>query len=271
MSEAQVLRVRRPRLVDDLPPRLWFDGDVVATHLGNAAGLLFPLGERFFVRSVRKFAGRVTDPGLAARIRGFAGQEALHAREHERFFLALTGHGLDPAPFLRVYERLAYRGIEAVTPDVVSLATTVALEHFTAVLAEEIFRADLLSRAHPWAAALLAWHAAEELEHRAVAFDVLQKVDPRYRTRVLGMVIATAGLAAFWGAATAYLLYQDHREGRPVRAHDLATLRKNPRSIGRDVFLRGLREYFERDFHPLKRDCMDLARRYLVDAGLEAA
>ena len=241
---------------------------MVSTHLGNAAGLLFPLGERFFVRSVRKFAGQVTDPGLAARIRGFAGQEALHAREHERFFLALTGHGLDPAPFLRVYERLAYRGIEAVTPDVVSLATTVALEHFTAVLAEEIFRADLLSRAHPWAAALLRWHAAEEIEHRAVAFDVLRAVDPRYRVRMAGLVSATLCLAGFWALGFGVLVVQDP-DARPFGvARGLWRVNREHRLVAR-VFVAGIRDYVRRDFHPDQRPepAAALAWRAAFDAG----
>lgn len=268
MTEAQVPRTRRPDLAASSPSRLWFDGDVASTHLGNAAGLLFPLGERFFVRSVRKFAHRVADPALTARIRGFAWQEALHAREHERFFAAMTGHGLDPKPFLRVYERLAYGGIEAVTPDVVSLATTVALEHFTAVLAEEMFASDLLKRADPWAAALLTWHAAEELEHRAVAFDVLAAVDPRYRVRMAGLLSATLCLAGFWALGFGMLVVQDPdaRFGGVVRG--LWRVQRERRLVGR-VFVTGIRDYVRRDFHPDQRPepAAAVAWRRAFDAG----
>lgn len=271
-SGPRPIRPRSPRFDFREVPRHWLASSGLATHIANGANLLFPSGERFFVRSVWRYVDRVTDPVELEAVRGFCQQEGRHAKAHEDWFASMRAQGYDVDGFLKWYERVAWETLEPRFSREMSLAVTAALEHYTAIMAEGALSDGVLDRAaHPVMRDLLQWHAAEEIEHRAVAFDVLQKVDPRYRTRALGMVLATMGLAAFWGAATAYLLYQDHREGRPVRAHDLATLRMNPRSIGRDVFLRGLREYFERDFHPLKRDCMDLARRYLVDAGLEAA
>ena len=271
-SGPRPIRPRSPRFDFREVPRHWLASSGLATHIANGANLLFPSGERFFVRSVWRYVDRVTDPAELDAVRGFCQQEGRHAKAHEDWFAAMRAQGYDVDGFLKWYERVAWETLEPRFSREMALAVTAALEHYTAIMAEGALSDGVLTHAaHPAMRDLLLWHACEEIEHRAVAFDVLQKVDPRYRTRALGMVMATVGLAAFWGAATAYLLYQDHREGRPVRAHDLATLRMNPRSIGRDVFLRGLREYFERDFHPLKRDCMDLARRYLVDAGLEAA
>lgn len=266
------IRPRSPRFDFGAVPRHWLAGSGLATHIANGANLLFPSGERFFVRSVWRYLDRVTDPAELEAVRGFCQQEGRHARAHEDWFDAMRAQGYDVDGFLRLYERLAWEVLEPRFSREMSLAVTAALEHYTAIMAEGALADGVLDRvAHPMMRDLLLWHAAEEIEHRAVAFDVLQKVDPRYRTRAAGMVLATLGLAAFWGSATAYLLLQDHRAGRPVRAEDLATLRMNPRRIGRDVFLRGLREYFERDFHPLKRDCIELAQRYLREAGLEAA
>lgn len=271
-SGQRVIRPRSPRFDFREVPRHWLAASGLATHIANGANLLFPSGERFFVRSVWRYVDRVTDPRELEAVRGFCQQEGRHAKAHEDWFAAMRAQGYDVDGFLAWYERLAWETLEPRFSREMSLAVTAALEHYTAIMAEGALADGVLDRAaHPAMRDLLLWHAAEEIEHRAVAFDVLQKVDPRYRTRAAGMVVATVGLAAFWAAATGYLLYQDARDGRPVRAHDIDTLRMNPRRIGRDVFLRGLREYFERDFHPLKRDCMDLARRYLVDAGLEAA
>ena len=271
-SGQRVIRPRSPRFDFREVPRHWLASSGLATHIANGANLLFPSGERFFVRSVWRYVDRVTDPRELEAVRGFCQQEGRHAKAHEDWFAAMRAQGYDVDGFLAWYERLAWETLEPRFSREMSLAVTAALEHYTAIMAEGALADGVLDRAaHPVMRDLLLWHAAEEIEHRAVAFDVLQKVDPRYRTRAAGMVVATVGLAAFWAAATGYLLYQDARDGRPVRAHDIDTLRMNPRRIGRDVFLRGLREYFERDFHPLKRDCMDLARRYLVDAGLEAA
>ncbi|MFO0624701.1 MAG: metal-dependent hydrolase [Polyangiales bacterium] len=266
------IRPRSPRFDFREVPRFWLASSGLATHIVNGANLLFPSGERFFVRSVWRYVDRVTDPAELNAVRAFCQQEGRHAKAHEDWFTAMRAQGYDVDGFLKWYERLAWETLEPRFSRELALAVTAALEHYTAIMAEGALSDGVLDHAaHPVMRDLLLWHAAEEIEHRAVAFDVLQKVDPRYRTRVLGMVVATLGLAAFWGAATGYLVYQDAREGRPLRAYDLETMRQNPRHIGRDVFLRGLREYFERDFHPLKRDCLDLARRYLVDAGLEPA
>lgn len=274
-QEAQAprpIRPRSPRFEFGDVPRHWLAGSGLVTHIANGANLLFPAGERFFVRSVRRYLDRVTDPVELEAVRGFCGQEGRHARAHEDWFDAMRAQGYEVDRFLAWYEHLAFKVLEPRFSREMALSVTVALEHYTAIMAEGALTDGVLpNAAHPAMRDLLMWHAAEEIEHRAVAFDVLQKVDPRYRTRALGMILATAGLGAFWVAATAHLIYQDHRAGRPLRGHDVRTLRSSPRSIARDVFLRGLREYFERDFHPLKRDTIDLARRYLAEAGLEPA
>jgi predicted metal-dependent hydrolase len=269
---ARPIHPRTPRFDFSEVPRHWLASSGLATHIANGANLLFPSGERFFVRSVRRYLDRVTDPAELAAVKGFCQQEGRHAKAHEDWFDAMRAQGYDVDGFLAWYEKLAWETLEPRFPRAMALSITAALEHYTAIMAEGALRDGVLDRAaHPAMRDLLLWHAAEEIEHRAVAFDVLQKVDARYRTRALGMVIATLGLAGFWASAVAYLLYQDRRAGRPVRAHDLDVMRMNPRSIGRDVFLRGLREYFERDFHPLKRDCLDAAEDYLRRAGLEPA
>lgn len=265
------IRPRAPRFDFSQVPRHWLAGSGLATQIANGVNLLFPAGERFFVRSVRRYMDRVTDPAELADVKGFFGQEGRHSKAHEDWFDAMRAQGYEIDRFLAWYEHVAWEVLEPRFSRETALSVTAALEHYTAIMGEGALSDGMLDRAaHPVMRDLLKWHAAEEVEHRAVAFDVLQKVDPRYRTRVLGMMIATGGLLAFWAAATGMLVLQDHRAGRPLRAHDVETLRMNPRSIGRDVIARGLREYFDRDFHPLRRDCIEVARRYLVDAGIDA-
>jgi predicted metal-dependent hydrolase len=247
-------------------PRHWFGGNVLATHIVNGVCLLFPAGERFFVRSVNYYLDRVDDPHLRAQIKGFFGQEGRHAREHERFFEALEAQGYDVRRFLRLYERVAYGFIERVAPRSLALATTAACEHYTAIIAEHGLRQRLLDLAHPRVRALLLWHAAEEIEHRAVAFDVLQKVSPGYGLRVAGMLMATVCLGGFWVAASLALLAQED-------GLDLARLRRDwsvarERTLPHGVFLRGLREYLRPGFHPAQADIDGLAADYLASVGL---
>jgi len=266
-DRASVPRVRAPGVDLDAPvPRHWFGGNVFATHVANGVNLLFPAGERFFVRSVNHYLDRVKSPLLRAQIKGFFGQEGRHAREHERFFRQLEAQGYDVTRFLRLYERVAYDVIERVAPPALRLSATAACEHFTAIMAEHALRNGLLAEAHPSVRELLLWHASEEIEHRAVAFDVLQEVSPSYAVRVAGMAVAAACLSGFWLLATAMLLAQE----RDVSLARLGRDRRAARAERRrhEVFLPGMREYLRRDFHPSQKDLDGLAATYLASVGL---
>ena len=263
------IRPRNPPFALERVPRHWLGGHPVATHIANAVNLLFPAGERFFVRSVHHYAGQLRDPALRAQVQGFFGQEGRHANAHEKYFDVMRGHGLRIDRFLAVYEKIAFGMIEPAAPPALRLAVTVALEHFTAILAEDALTGDMMSFAHPEMARLLAWHAAEEIEHKSVAFDVLRAVNPSYALRMAGMGLATLALAAFWAAGTAVLLAQERERGVPVvRAFRELRAANGERRIARDVFLRGIRAYLRRDFHPAQHDNARLAADYLASAGL---
>jgi hypothetical protein len=247
-------------------PRHWVNGKAVPTAMVNALHLIFPKGERFFVRSVRRYQDQIS-PGLREQVRGFFGQEGRHAQEHERFFAIIEAHGFSVDRFLRIYEAIAYRGIERLAPDKLSLSVTVALEHYTAILAEGAFEEGELDHFHPAVRDLLAWHAAEEIEHKAVAFDVLAEVDDSYALRMAGMALATATLIGFWALGATMLIRQERLGVREV-LRQFKELRDH-RSLLRTVFVRGMREYLRPDFHPWDHDNLALARDYL--AGLDAA
>ncbi|NUP09258.1 MAG: metal-dependent hydrolase [Polyangiaceae bacterium] len=240
----------------DAIPRHWIAGSLFATHVANGVNLLFPAGERFFVRSVRHYKDRIAkDPQLAEAVQGFAGQEGHHARAHEAFFEVMERQGLEIQPFLRVYEKLAYGVLEPMFPPVFRLATTAAAEHFTALMAENFLSMAEDRQLHPLMERLLIWHACEEIEHRSVAFDVFERIDGRYSVRMAGLAIATVTLAGFWIAAALYLMAQEKGAVEAVR-RDLRVFRKR-QPIGREVFLRGLRSYARRDFHPSKQKHLD--------------
>src|SRR5688500_10905181 len=120
---------------DALDRRLWHGGRVEATAIYNALSTTFPKGEAFFVESVRDFRDGAP-PQLAADIRGFTTQEAIHSREHDAFNRRAVETGYDLTKLeAQVEKRLAMtRG----KPRIVSLAATMALEHFTAILAHQL-------------------------------------------------------------------------------------------------------------------------------------
>ncbi len=259
------IRARKPAFPfgSDIP-RHWFAASPFATHMANGLNLLFPLGERFFIRSVRRYMSHVEDdPRLRADVRGFIAQEVRHGLEHERFFEVLEGQGYRIEPFLEAYERIAFGFIERVAPEKLGLAVTVALEHFTATMAEAALSKPFLDHAHPVMRDLLRWHAAEEIEHKAVAFDVLRRVDDSYALRIAGLVVATATLMPFWFAAAGYLMRQDRDVSLRALLRDRRRIRQAEDSDRADL-KKAFLDYLRRDFHPDDHDNAGLAKTYLA-------
>ncbi|MBI3558440.1 MAG: metal-dependent hydrolase [Deltaproteobacteria bacterium] len=205
------IRPRTPRFpFDSKIPKYWFNDNPLASHMVNSLNLLFPDGEKMFIRAVRAFEDQLADPGLKERVKGFIAQETQHGREHERYFDVLRAHGFELEGFLKFQNVLAYGVIERLTSKSMSLAWTAALEHYTAVFAQwTLGRATLRERSNPVMADFLRWHSAEEIEHKSVAFDVLAAVAPGYARRVTGLLLASVSLTAFWAAGTVYLFQQD--------------------------------------------------------------
>ncbi|GAB4109580.1 MAG: metal-dependent hydrolase [Sandaracinaceae bacterium] len=260
-TRARTIPVRAPRFEHDDAPDAWLDDDPVATRVVDALSLIFPEGERFFIRSVKYYAAVFEDdPALAERVRGFFGQEGRHGHEHERWNRILAARGYDVEGFLRFYRALAYERIERATPPYLRLATTVALEHMTSTLAVVALTTPVLDGAHPSVRPLLYWHAVEEIEHRSVAWDVLAKVDPRLSTRAVGFAIGSAMLALFWTAAFRRL---DRGGPRRPRRRFVRNLRR-----AAPIVARAVADYFRPDFHPDDQDLEPLIADGLARAGL---
>ncbi len=246
-------------------PRHWMANNAVGTAISNGVNMLFPAGERFFVRSVKHFLPRITDATLRAQIKGFFGQEGRHARAHDEFNQIMRLQGFEIDKFLGRFEAILKWMEHRISPEL-RLAATAAAEHYTAIMAQGAFTQDALDQCAPEMRALLAWHAAEEIEHKAVAYDVLQAVDPSYRTRVLGLAYATLALTSFWIAGTAMLIRQEHLVLGDVLAQLRLMQREDP--IFRRVFLRGIKSYLRRDFHPSQTDDYQLAAQWMAARGM---
>ncbi|MFO0736553.1 MAG: metal-dependent hydrolase [Labilithrix sp.] len=272
------LHVRAPNLRLDGVGKRWLAGSRAATQIANGVNLLFPAGERFFIRSVKHYLDRVS-VDRQAEVRAFFGQEGRHAYAHERFFDTMRAQGYDVDSILQRYEHVAYDYIEKLSPPLLRLSVTVALEHFTAILAEDALTGKELAHADPEIRRLLEWHAVEELEHKAVAFDVLKEIAPSYVVRATGMVVGALVLGGFWAFAASELLKQDGSSLREA-GRELAELRKRAEEAGEatdlaakpiatGVFLRGIREYLRPGFHPNDRDHSALIAKTLARLGAE--
>ena len=181
--------------LDDEVPRHWHGGRRAVTLFFDNLSLFFPAGERFFVAAVNHYKSRLTDDKLRGEVRAFCGQEGFHSREHVRYNRMLEAQGY-PAHALEARIERVLDLVTRVVPPRGRLAATCALEHFTATLAHSLLGdPEILKDAHPVMADLWRWHAAEENEHKAVAFDVYQAVGGRYLERVIVMLLATV---IFW-------------------------------------------------------------------------
>jgi len=261
---------RKPKFDFAAVPKHWFAGSRIGTHIANGVNMLFPHGERFFVRSVNHFLDQIDDPALVARAKGFFGQEGRHASAHDDYNDMLRDHGFEIDAFLERFQKYGTWVEERASPEL-RLACTAAAEHFTAIMAENAFNQRVLDTAHPVMRDLLLWHAAEEIEHKSVAFDVLQQVNPSYRLRVAGMVMATLQLSTWWTIGFLTLLRQEGMSAKELRAEAKAMRARKEApddSIAKRVFLRGIRSYLRRDFHPDQHDNYHLAETHLAQAGL---
>jgi predicted metal-dependent hydrolase len=280
------IEVRSPKISFDGVPRRWLAGDPIGTSLCNAVNLLFPAGERFFVRSVHRYLNRLENPELKERVRSFSKQEGHHARAHEDWFANLKAQGYELETFLEVYQRICFGFFEKLAPAKLSLATTAAAEQFTAVLARDTIINDVFAHAAPAMRELLMWHSAEELEHKSVAYDVLQAVAPGYAWRAAGMAMGAGLLASFWAAGFALLLAQEKKlapETREALRGKLGptdvdqlqpiweAMKARRKKLAGRVFLQGITDYLRPRFHPDEVDDRELMQRALESVGLWSA
>ncbi len=256
-------------------PKHWYNDNPIATHFMNAQHLAFPDGEKFFIRSVKAFADVYkNDTELKKRVDNFIGQEGTHYAEHQKFWDIMESQDLQPMKFVNVFRKTAWNGLETWARKTftknqlgnkIALSVTVALEHYTAMLAESgIINKDITEKMPQEMKDLFMWHAAEEIEHKAIPFDVLKKVDDSYALRVGGMAIATWGLWFYLALGTAMLTAQD----KDVKAKDipkdlLTFLGRFQQSFGGTLASQYF-QYFRPNFHPDQIDNYHLAEELLA-------
>ena len=271
----RTISVRRPGLdhaTTEMPKHFVAD-DLLRSHIAAMLSSVFPEGEDFFVRSVRAYRDRITDPQLAEQVKGFIGQEALHGRQHRDFNDRLQQLGY-PTHFVDRQVKGGLAFLHRVAPKRVQLAVTAALEHYTATLAETLLRDDDARQEFvtPEVEALFTWHALEETEHKAVAFDVYEHVCGNDTIRIGVMAATHAIFLLVMTTAVTGSLVLDPAARNPVRlARSLWKLRSHP-FFRRDM-IRRLADYNRRDFHPDDHDTEELLaewRQWWDQAGFAA-
>ncbi|WP_067488416.1 metal-dependent hydrolase [Actinomadura hibisca] len=258
-------------------PLHWIPGEPVATHFINVLHLLLPAGERWFVHVYKQTLPLVEDERLRKEIKGFMGQEAVHAYSHQGVLdRQMLAQGLDPRPLTRRVEWM-FRHMLGDRPPLPVLTrrqwlnfrvgVIAGIEHYTAVLGQWILDARELDEAgaDPTMMDLLRWHGAEEVEHRSVAFDVYQYVSGAYWRRFVTFFVGVLAMPLMVYAGAAYLCRADPTlKGVRPRVRDYRRAVRRGIFPGNRFMVAAARAYLRRDYHPSKECSTRKALDYLA-------
>lgn len=251
----------------------WLAGDPVGTAIFNAMSITFPDGERLFIDAVKNYRGEIKGK-LAEDIRAFIMQEAIHSREHHMLNQLIDREKYPVAEIeAEVRERVAFsrsRGPMAM------LISTIALEHFTAMLADMHAQTqDEFANVDPGIEKLWRWHAMEETEHKAVAYDVFLEVTKswspiqRYLRRCMAMAIISFMFTRNIASFASKLLVADGYEPKAAAKAVKRYLWKSP-----GLFSRGWKAYlawYRPGFHPWDQDNRELVAGWRAEFDRDAA
>jgi predicted metal-dependent hydrolase len=192
---------------DDIP-RYWFRQNPILTNMLNTYTILVPDNEHYYMRNIRRTFESLKDSGLKMRVRKFIQQEGQHGVAHQRYWENLTAQGLKFRGFLKLTGLMSYRFLEALFPLSMQLSIIAAVEHINAYMGHIFLENDLLKEADPRKRLLFAWHFAEEIEHKEVAYDVFQEISGNYLLRIVGMLLTAPLFYLFNLVGTIYFSWQ---------------------------------------------------------------
>lgn len=239
--------------------KVHYTESTLMSHFLTALSMSFPQGERFFVETVRNVRDKISDERLQKDISGFIGQEAHHARAHEQFNQLVQSSEYHLKRFEKAYEQEMIR-LRTLSQRR-QLAATVALEHFTAMMAgymlkypNVMFKGLSENMRNLW-----LWHAVEEIEHKHVAFDVYQQVFANLPQRRRSMRTITVGFISSTIVMTSHLVWQDRKN----TLYSPVQLLKNAQTLLglTQMMWRLLPDYcafYKASFHPSEIDQQDL-------------
>ena len=237
-------------------PRHWFGGNPYLTHFVNSLSLVFPEGERMFVRSVKHFQKLVKDPALKRDVAAFIGQEMMHGDTHESFNKWVSEDVLDVRDLIIGTDDRIRKSADLLlekSPKS-ALAFTVALEHLTSIIANSyLSKSNYVEKMHSSVAPILVWHAIEEIEHKSVAFDVYVASGGGYLRRVLWLAIAAIALQFAVAQLMLSLLWRDRQVTRLRAGFEFLAMMYGRRGLI-TTLLPSFFQAFLPSFHPSQID-----------------
>lgn len=250
--------------LEDNIPTYWFDENPFLTHFLTAFSALFPQGESFMIDSVRLFRNDIKEnAALYKDCGGFIGQEAHHSREHEFINDFMSSRGVPVEKLSALLD--AWVPVLQGLPEKDQMAITGAAEHLTALFGNLVLsNPEIIDQVDKSLRPLWIWHAIEEIEHKAVTYDLFDAVDGSYVRRIYGYGIALALVFGFSIYGTSLFMIEDRKN---------FSLEKTVSGLWwmfgfgkRSGYLRKsfpmLLDYFKWDYHPWKEDNSELIRQW---------
>ena len=277
--------VRRMNFDFNDVPEYWMNGSAGLTHFMTALSALFPAGEKFFidsVRAVRYHPSIKDDEALQKEISAFIGQEAMHTQEHVNFNASAQKFGHDIETLEKFTDTAIQTAIQAfvkivkpfgLTKEMVDLTATTALEHFTATIASQLLVNKHIQElmTDETMSTMWYWHAIEENEHKAVAFDVYEGVFGKgvkaYALRTSSLVFAMTLIFLIQSSFVLRLLKQDKK----LNLDELSVIYKYAYSPSKGIITGMAKEmlaYFKPGFHPNDLDTVGLLKTWKAKLGL---
>ena len=249
------MKIRKTKFNFDNTPNHYLRGNLFSTHFVNSLHIIFPVGEHFFIKSVKPFMANIKEEQLKKDVSNFIGQEA--TQKYSKFIDYLSNNII-----VKNYTKLL--GKEKAQK--FSLAITAALEHYTAMLAEVVFEHEENWEQLPDDIRnLIKWHAAEEIEHKSVAFDLLNSVDKSFALRSFSMLMATNLLFGYSLMGISYFIINDSKINHKKIPLDFIDFVKTIASPSFKKFASQWVLFFKRDFHPSQIDNMHYAENYFKE------
>jgi predicted metal-dependent hydrolase len=251
-------------------------GEPFATHVLNVLHLLLPAGEEFFVDVFKKALPLIKDDQLRLDVQGFIGQEAVHSQAHAKVLAHFAARGVDLTPFTDqirwLFEKLlgprprwSPRRQHAWLLEQVSIVS--AIEHYTAILGEWVLDASAHDAigTDPMMLDMLRWHGAEEVEHKAVAFDTMTHLRAGYWRRARAQLVVAPAMLLLWIRGVRFLYKVDPYlpQGTKARWRDYVHAARRGLVPSPLRFLR-VGDYYRPGFHPSQLGGLGSAIDYLA-------
>lgn len=276
--------VRRMAFEFDQVPEYWMQGSAGLTHFMTALSALFPAGEKFFIDSVRavRYHPAIKDnQELQKEISAFIGQEAMHTQEHVGFNASAQKYGHDVECLDRYTDKViqgarkVFAGVGkpfGITQEMVDLTATTALEHFTATIATQLLRNSHIQElmSDDTMKTMWLWHAIEENEHKAVAYDVFEGVfgqgTKAYLLRTSSLVAAMLTLFVVQN----YFLFRLLKEDKQLNLEAFKAIYTYAYSPSKGIITgmgHEMLAYFRPGFHPNDLDTVSLLDTWKAKLG----